>query len=151
MLASVLDAWVTRLECPKGAKDESRGPTRSRGPEGLYTSRNNNDYKKIPCSSLEWREGTFATVARTRGVGCLWAEIHLVQVCNFRSKFLLGFFFRYDLDGHTEKDDSKAPLWMNKKKAKHLFELPATKCRSLSCLGCLCLIIMIVIIIILSD
>ena len=94
MLASVLDAWVTRLECPKGAKDKSRGPTRSRGPEGLYTSRNNDDYKKIPCSSLEWREGTFATVARTRGVGCLWAEIHLVQVCNFRSNLLLGFFLQ---------------------------------------------------------
>ena len=27
--------------------------------------------------------------------------------------------------------------------AKHLFELPATKCRALSCLGCLCLIIII--------
>ena len=67
--------------------------------------------------------------------------------------FCWDFFtnIRYDLDGHTEKDDSKAPLWTKKKKAKHLFELPATKCRSLSCLGCLCLIIMIVIIIILSD
>ena len=29
--------------------------------------------------------------------------------------------------------------------AKHLFELPATKCRALSCLGCLCLIIIIII------
>ena len=81
----------------KGRSQEARLEVGARKAEGLYTSRNNNDYKKIPCSSLEWREGTFATVARTRGVGCLWAEIHLVQVCNFRSKFLLGFFYKYQV------------------------------------------------------